>query len=104
MSNGGETALNISSLQVDDLRFAAVFAAIAVEPGASTTIALSYAPTGRGASADSIRFATDDPDNRVIAIPVAGRGVIATVLSLDLDPTAGDQALAASTILSLIHI
>ena len=98
VSNGGETALNISSLQVDDLRFAAVFAAITVEPGASTTMALSYAPTGRGASADSIRFATDDPDNPAIAIPVAGKGVIATVLSLDLDPTAGDQALATSTI------
>ena len=95
VANEGETALNISSLQVGDLRFAAVFAAIGIDPGTSTPLALSYAPTGRGASADSIRFATDDPDNSTVSILVAGRGVIATVLSFDLDATTGDQGLTA---------
>ena len=97
VTNEGESTLNISSLQVGDLRFAAVFAAIGIGSGENTLLALSYTPSGRGASADSILFATDDPDNPTVSIPVAGRGVIATELSLDLDPAAGDQGLIAHT-------
>ncbi len=96
VANEGETTLNVSSLQVGDLRFAAVFAAISLGPGESTLLALSYTPTGRGASTDSIRFATDDPDNPTVSISVTGRGVVPTKLSLDLDAAAGDQGLTAT--------
>jgi len=92
VSNIGETALSISSLQVGDLHFAAVFAAISIDPNQSTTLALSYAPTARGTSVDTIRFSSDDPDNATLSIPVIGIGAVATTLSLDLDTTAGDQA------------
>jgi hypothetical protein len=82
VSNAGETALTISALQVGDLHFAAVFAAISIDPNQSTTLALSYAPTARGTSADTIRFSSDDPDNAALSIPVVG---------LDIDNATGDQ-------------
>ena len=89
--NGGETALLISSLQVGDLHFAATFGAISIDPGQRTELTLSYVPTARGARADTIRFASNDPDNASVAIPVSGTGTVATTLSIDLDPAAGDQ-------------
>ena len=91
--NEGETVLSISSLQVGDLHFAAAFAAISLGPSETTVVTLRYAPTVRGTSADSITFATDDPDNPAISIPVAARGVVPTQLSLDLDAATGDQGL-----------
>ena len=98
VSNEGEATLNVSSLQVGDLHFAAVFAAISLGPNETTILALSHTPTGRSTSTDSISFATDDPDNPKVSIPVASRGIVPTTLSLDLDATAGDQALTASTV------
>ncbi len=92
VSNGGETDLSISSLQVNDLHFAAVFAAISIAPGQSTTLALSYTPSARGASADTIRFSSNAPDNAALSIPLKGIGSVATTLSLDLDNSAGNQA------------
>ena len=96
VSNKGETILSISSLQVGDLHFAAAFAAISIGPGESTLLALSYTPTGRSTNTDSIRFATGDPDNPTVSIPVTGRGIVPTLLSLDLDAAAGDQGLTAT--------
>jgi len=94
VANQGEKTLNISSLQVGDLRFSAAFARINIEPGESSLLALSYAPTDRSSSSDSIHFATDDPDNPTIGLAVSGRGTVPTVLSLDLDASVGDQGLA----------
>ncbi len=98
VSNLGETALTISSLQVGDLHFAAVFSAISITSGQSAVLALSYAPTARGASIDTIRFASDDPDNASIAVPVSARGIVSTTLSLDLDVSVGDQATASTSV------
>lgn len=93
VANSGETTLLISSLQVSDLRFAATFGAISIDPGQRTELVLSYVPTARGANADTIRFASNDPDNAGVAIPVAGTGTVATTVSFDLDPAVGDQGL-----------
>ena len=82
--NTGESTLLISELQVVDLDFAASFGSGSVEPGQSTTLFLRYAPDERGASVDTIRFTTNDPDNTTVSIPVSGTGVVATKLSLDL--------------------
>lgn len=92
VSNSGETDLSISSLQVNDLHFAAVFAAISIAPNQSSTLALSYTPSTRGASTDTIRFSSNDPDNTGLSIPVMGVATVATTLSLDLNNTAGNQA------------
>ncbi len=95
--NTGESTLLISELQVVDLDFAASFGSRSVEPGESTTLFLRYAPDGRGASVDTIRFTTNDPDNTTVSIPVSGTGVVATKLSLDLDRSAGNQEITTQS-------
>jgi hypothetical protein len=98
LSNEGEVALQISSLQVDDLRFAATFGSVSLGPGQSTTLTLRYTPNARGTNADTIRFASNDPDNATIRVPVSGTGTVATNLSLDLDTRAGDQSVETASV------
>ena len=93
VANEGSGDLNITNLQVDDLRFAALFTAAIVPVGESTTLQLRYVPTGRDLRKSAVTFTTDDPAHITVRIPLVGRGIIPTRLALDLDPLVGPQNL-----------
>ena len=98
ITNSGHLDLEISSLQVGNLQFTATFGASAIPPGTSTTLELSYIPSRRGLTDSSIGFATNDPGNSSVQIPLRGVGVVPTRLALDLDPDSGSQGLQDTTL------
>ena len=98
ITNSGHLDLEITSFQVGNLQFVATFGTSVISPGTSTTLELSYIPSRRGPTDSSIGFATNDPDNPSVRIPLRGAGVIPTRLALDLDPDPGLQALQDTTL------
>jgi len=98
VANQGHAELNISNLQVGDLRFAAVFGTSLIPAGETTSLELRYLPLTRRARQSTITFATDDPDHPTVQIPVSGKGVVPTQVVLDLDPATGFQGLLESSV------
>lgn len=92
LSNPGRTTLLISNLQVSNLELTAVFSASQVLEDEVQSLDVRYIATNRGSFATTIGFDTNDPDRSTISIPVTGFGQIPSQISLDLDPSAGDQS------------
>ena len=98
ITNSGHLDLEITSLQVGNLQFIATFGTSVIAPGTSTTLELSYIPSRRGLIDSSIGFATNDPDNALVQVPLRGVGVVPTRLAIDLDPEPGHQAVQETTL------
>jgi hypothetical protein len=94
VSNAGRVALEISDLSLGNLQFGASFGTATVGAGGETTLEILFSPTARGSIQSQISFATNDPDRASISIPLRSRGVVPTVLALDLDPASGSQGLS----------
>ena len=91
LSNPGRTTLVISNLQVGNLELTSVFSSSQVLEDETETLQIRYIATNRGPLSTTISFDTNDPDRSTLSIPVSGFGLIATQVSLDLDPAAGNQ-------------
>ena len=98
VGNTGRVALEISNLSLGNLQFGASFGSAVVGAGGETSIAILFSPAARGPIQSQISFATNDPDQGSISIPLRSQGVVPTVLALDLDPTSGSQALSAAAV------
>lgn len=46
-----------------------------VTPGGSVTVSINFTPTARGQSSGSVEIRSDDPNNRVLAVALSGRGL-----------------------------
>ena len=98
MINEGHLDLEITSLQVGNLQFIATFGASVITPEASTTLELRFIPSKRGLTESIIGFATNDPDNAFVRIPLRGTGIVPTLVDLDLDTDDGFQGLQDTTL------
>ena len=78
-------------------RFSALFGTSTLTAGSATTLELRFAPTGRGVRETTLSFATNDPDRGSVSIPMTATATVPTRLTLDLDPSAGDQAAVDQT-------
>ena len=94
LSNPGRTTLVISNLQVGNLELTSVFSASQVLEDETQTLDVRYVAASRGALSTTISFDTNDPDRSTVTIPVSGFGQISTLVSLDLDPSVGNQQAA----------
>jgi hypothetical protein len=95
------------TLKVDSLRVAAAtgstkeFALISpsspprVAPGDSQTVVVSFHPAIPGQFTGTLMASTNDPDNRVLSIPLSGTG-ISLALFVDLNPANGNQKLTTA--------
>ncbi|MBT7596200.1 MAG: DUF1565 domain-containing protein [Gemmatimonadetes bacterium] len=91
LSNPGRSTLVISNLQVGNLELTSVFSSSQVLEDETETLQVRYIAANRGSLSTTIAFDTNDPDRSTVSIPVSGFGLIPTRVSLDLDPTAGNQ-------------
>jgi hypothetical protein len=83
--NLGSGPLQISELQIGDLAFTALFAAGAVAAGDSTRLELRFIPVALESKQSTIRFATNDPSQPAVQLPVSGAGTAVRRLIGDFD-------------------
>ena len=98
VGNTGRVALEISNLSLGNLQFGASFGTAVISAGGETSLEILFSPGARGSIQSQISFTTNDPDQGSISIPLRSRGVVSTVLALDLDPTTGSQELSEAAV------
>jgi subtilisin family serine protease len=72
MENSGTDTLHVSQIGSDSSVFTVVPTAASLSPGATATVTVTFSPPAEGAFGGSLSFASNDPDEPVITIPVRG--------------------------------
>ena len=92
ISNPGCELLMVTSLVFDHSDFQADAATLLLDPGQRQNLIVTYGPTGVGPVTATLTLYTNDPDEPVVVIDLAGEGLVAPVL--DFDPVAMTASLA----------
>ncbi len=71
-----------------EFSFTAQATPFVIPPGGSQAVSVTYAPTDVGADTGSLEVSSDDPDEPVVALALAGNGVAPLVCALTVDPPA----------------
>ena len=91
--NVGVLPLRIGSVSIDQAAFKALSDSLTLAPGAVSVIPVRYAPTSIGPAQATASFATDDPDQPEVRVPITGAGIPAP----DMAVAAGDVSAALPT-------
>ena len=76
ITNTGTEIANVSSITSDNSQFSSAGSSLQVEPGQLVQMAVTYAPTEEGASAASLTFISDDPDEGELSVSFQGVGLV----------------------------
>ena len=93
VTNTGSAALTLSDFEVDDTAFQVATESLVVEAGESASVPIDFTAAAAGEVAAALSFASDDPNNASVAVPLS-----ATVLetpALVVEPASIEAALAA---------
>jgi len=93
--NRGNDTLRIHSIAGSSEAFAIAGLPPRIAPGDSQTVVVSFGPSVAGDFAGDLVVSSDEPGRQSLSIPASGAGV-ALSLSVDLDPTAGNQRQTAA--------
>ena len=93
VTNSGSAALTLSGFEIDDDRFDIATDAVLVEPGASAALPVAFSADSAGSVVATLEFASDDPDNASVAVPLSA-SVLETP-ALVVEPASIQAALAA---------
>ncbi|MBL7032795.1 MAG: choice-of-anchor D domain-containing protein [Candidatus Delongbacteria bacterium] len=89
--NLGDADLDVTDLSSDEPAFTAAFATREIIiPGGSAQLTVSFAPTEVVLYAGTLSISSNDPDESVMTVDLAGEGIPATAPDIDLSATAWD--------------
>jgi ASPM-SPD-2-Hydin domain-containing protein len=88
VSNGGDATLTaaVGRAAGTSAEFTALPATLAVAPGGSQPVTVSYAPSSGGADTGAILITSNDPARPSVTVPVTGTGLAAAAPAIALDP------------------
>ena len=98
VKNIGDLTLELDSLQISNPVFDAALSKLSITPGQTSELRVSFGPLDRGNKLDTVRFVSNDPDNRNIEITTTGNSYVGTTLNFDLSSVVGDQKARASSL------
>lgn len=92
--NAGSATLNVSAIAPcagtsGEFTFASA-ASLAIAPGQSAALAVTYRPTAAGADSGCLALASDDPASPTVNLGLSGTGAEQAVPAIALDPAAVD--------------
>lgn len=83
ISNGGNSALNISNLEIDNPLFSVSGTSLTIQPGGATVVPVVFSPSVVQTSAGTLTITSDDMTNPSTIVNLSGIGVSAPTASLD---------------------
>jgi hypothetical protein len=89
VSNVGSATLNVTGLATTNAAFSVVSPAtpFAVAPGGSQAVVVRFAPPATGPFSGNLQITSDDPDEGLTTVPLAGTGVPPATPDIDVSPT-----------------
>jgi len=91
--NEGGDPLEVTSISIDSAVFQPSVATLAVSPGQSAPLILTFSPPGPGAFQALLTLQTNDPDSPTVTVSISGEGVEPP--EIEVSPAALNAALAA---------
>ncbi|HEU4930159.1 MAG TPA: choice-of-anchor D domain-containing protein, partial [Candidatus Krumholzibacteria bacterium] len=91
VENAGTDLLTVSSIATNHGDYSVDVANVALSPGESQDVVVSFAPTATGPSNAILTITSDDPDEGVIQIALSGTGVMPPIISVN--PTSLEDSL-----------
>lgn len=103
VANTGAATLTVSAVTAAPGEFTADGTGFNLGAGESRTVVVTFAPVASGPAMGSMSLSSNDPDEPVLALPLAGSGVLTTGInaappSLGVSASAGSTATTALTI------
>ncbi len=91
VANRGSDSLVVASLAADTAEFTVSDAGFVLAPRETRDVMVTFAPGAIGPRQGTLTVTSDDPDEAVIAVPLAGEGVVSP--DIDVTPTSFDESL-----------
>ena len=97
ISNTGNATLNVTDLSIDNAVFSIANSPIAIEPGQSTLVPVSFVPSAAQAYSATLTITTNDGDNPTTTVALSGAGISPPTASVNVAELTESLFFGAST-------